>query len=222
MGPAEAWLAYRYGIKPFINSVETIAGGLKLPVGIRRQTSRASLTIRRQRLSEGEINHDSTCITKVQSLTTDVLTVRAMAIDEYFASVGSNIGFTAKGLFTLPWELLPFSFVADWFVSFGDYLKAITPAPGYKQIGGCLVQDRELRTTHFALASVPQGPFILLRPDTGICSGSLKTKLRGPIGAPGVVIRSDFKFSSLIRVADTLALLSVVARSYFGGAPGHR
>lgn len=217
MGPEEAWLAYRYGIKPLINSIQTVAGGLKLPVGTRRETSRASLNLRETLVSNSTFGHDSSCVTSVQTLTTDEITIRAMSVDEHFASIGSNIGFTAKGLITLPWELLPYSFVADWFITFGDYLKAISPAPGYKSIGGCLVQKRTIRTTHTAVGSVPQGgtSFILLRPDTGICSGTLETKLRGPLGAPGVLWKSDFKFSSLNRVADSLALIKVLANSYF-------
>ena len=215
MGPAEAWLTYKYGIKPLINSIQTVAGGLKLPVGLRRQTSRSSLNYREQNVSTSTFSHDASCTTTVQTLTTDEVSIRAMAIDEHFASVGSNIGFTAKGLITLPWELLPYSFVADWFITFGDYLKAISPAPGYKSIGGCLVQERTIRTTHTAISSVPVGAFHLLRPDTGICSGTLKTKLRGDLSAPGILFRSDFHFSSLDRVATALALIKVTADRYF-------
>ena len=38
---------------------------------------------------------------------------------------------------TLAWELMPWSFVADWFVPVGNYLQAYNATIGYRFIGGC-------------------------------------------------------------------------------------
>jgi len=217
MGPAEAWLAYRYGVRPFVEDVSTVINGLDMPVGIRRDTTRKSETIREQSVSTVSVG-DSAAGHLVSCLTTDNVTVRGMSIDEHASKLRDNIGFSTKGLLTVPWDLIPFSFVLDWFVSVGDYLKAFAPTPGYKTIGGCVTTTREISSlwTPFKTELTPAlAGNILTAPLTGACSATNWVKLRAPLSAPGIVFRSNFRFSSLTRVADSIALLSQVARRFF-------
>ena len=51
---------------------------------------------------------------------------------------------------TLAWELLPYSFVADWFLPVGSYLQSMSAANGYSYLGGystyhqeCTVKDSD-------------------------------------------------------------------------------
>lgn len=44
-------------------------------------------------------------------------------------------GLTIMSVPSTVWELVPYSFVADWFVNIGDYIKAITPVPGVNVLG---------------------------------------------------------------------------------------
>lgn len=215
MGPASAWLAYRYGVRPFVEDVTTIVSGLDLPVGIRRDTTRKSQEIRELSMTSASVG-DSASSTDVNIMLTDTVTCRGMSVDEHMARLHDNIGFSAKGLITVPWDLIPWSFVLDWFVNVGDYLKAFSPAPGYKQIGGCITTERVISALYTPTNTVCTAPgYTLLRPLTGACSSTVWTKLRQPLSAPEILIKSDFRFSSLIRVADSIALLSQVASKYF-------
>jgi hypothetical protein len=218
MGPHEAWLTYRYGIRPLIQDITMVVEGLSKKVGLRRQTSRRNLT---KTLTRSTQISETTfwAIVTANQLETDTVTVRGMCIDEYLATLSSNIGFTAKGLITVPWELVRLSFVVDWFVTLGDFLKSYAPAPGYKTLGGSLVTTRQ-RSYFWTATNTFQNNFeTILRPVTGTCSSLYETKSRGGLSGAGVVIKSDFRFASLTRVADSVALIAALVSQYFADSP---
>jgi len=208
LSPENAWLAWRYGLKPFINDVQGIIDGLKKKVGLKRKTTRAKGEIQRSEIASlSSYRYPVTATFNKQ--TVDQVTVRAMSLDEYSAGVASNIGFTAKGLITLPWELIPYSFVADWFVNVGDFIGALAPAPGYKQLGSCVTVSRVINNVYVPTSVSVTSPYQhpANRQMSGNCFSSLETKTRSLIGAPGLVIKSDFRLDDSIRVADALSLL---------------
>jgi hypothetical protein len=139
--------------------------------------------------------------------TTDEVTVRARTLDEVDFSVANNIGFSVKGLTSLPWELVPYSFVADWFVNVGDYIRALTPVPGLKLLDDSLTIERVVKTIYSAgPTSLLNNDYSITRPVSGSISSTLKTKTRSRLGAPKLVVRSDFRFDKALRIADGLAL----------------
>jgi hypothetical protein len=224
MGAAGAWLAYRYGVRPFINDIEAILKGLKKSVGKQRKTTRAFLSQERVNVKTLPSAAFGDWRANVQILTLDNVTCRAMSLDEYVADFSSNIGFTGKGLAGLPWELIPFSFVVDWFVNVGDFLYAYVPAFGYKQLGSCLVTRRFRSTTYTILDSfeVAGSTWDLLEAPTGTIAGIVETKTRSPLSDPKLAIKTNFRLDQLTRMADAIALLFVVsamAARIFGGAP---
>lgn len=225
MGASGAWLAYRYGVRPFVNDIEAILKGLKKNVGKQRKTTRASLSQERINTRVANSAGWGGYYSKVQIQTLDNISIRAMSLDEYVADFSSNIGFTGKGLAGLPWELIPFSFVADWFVNVGDFLYAYIPAFGYKQLGSCLTTKRFRSTTYTILDAVEeagQTEWDVVEPPTGTLAGLLETKTRQPLLPPKLAVKTDFRLDQLTRMADAIALLFVVgamAARIFGGAP---
>jgi hypothetical protein len=55
-------------------------------------------------------------------------------MDNPLLAQAANLGLTNPA--ALAWELVPFSFVADWFVPVGDYLNCLDAALGYSFLGG--------------------------------------------------------------------------------------
>jgi len=59
-----------------------------------------------------------------------------------------NTSFAAFGITAIPetiWELIPFSFVADWFIPFGDWISALTPKIGVTVLAsGYSVKDKKI------------------------------------------------------------------------------
>lgn len=220
MRPDEAWLVFRYGIKPAVNDIQGIISGMKQATGKKRESTRAKGEILgHNSVSSTYMNFAGLTInTTVQNIITDSVHVSAVSLDEYVATLASNIGFTPKGLITVPWELLSYSFVYDWFVNVGDFLSAFAPAPGYQQLGSCLVTQREIENVYtVSNLAYNAGYITLTRGWDGELRSRLITKTRTPLKPAGLVVRNDFKLvASATRQGDAIALLSQRLLKLFG------
>lgn len=214
LGAAKAWLAYRYGVRPLVRDVTSIIAGLEKTVGKRRVTTRAKGTVSKNSYSISTFNSGFVKY-QIGVQKTDTLQFKAVSLDEYVASVSSDIGFTAKGLITLPWELIPYSFVADWFVNIGDYLNALAPAPGYTMLGSCLTAERDTINLFSLSGSLISGTVTMSRQPTGSALSRITEKSRTVLRAPGLVVNQDFKFDSATRQADAISLLALRADKLF-------
>lgn len=204
---SSGYLIWRYGIKPMISDVNSVLKGLSAKVGRVRKTTRSKGTLNgyRQRI----VTYSGQFLVDISEQSFDTVTVRAMSLDEHVIDYLENIGITSKGLITLPWELVTYSFVADWFANFGDFLGAMTPAFGWDQLGSCIVVARDQRNQINAYQSRNGADFYIDVP----CSGGYtyrsysRTRYAG-LPRPGIVIKSDFRFSNLTRCLDALSLLA--------------
>jgi hypothetical protein len=205
---SEVWLMYRYGIKPLLSDVEGVMKGLKKSTGLIRKTTRSTGKLDAHK-TEVLIHAGDGYNFNVMAENHDEVTVRCMSLDEYEATLAFNLGFSAKGLATLPWELVKYSFVIDWFTNVGDYLGSIVPLPFVKQLGSCIVIKR-LRTINLSmLPNQPVTGWNFLRSSTGsyIRTHASYNRVAGLGGMPKVVIRSNFRFDNLVRSLDALSLL---------------
>lgn len=115
---ASKWLEYRYGWQPFLGTIYELADQLrtKRVAGVTRFMTRRSLdTHQVQRRST--VDQD------------EVFTQRGSYQYQlvYFFDVSPDRAisdFTSLNPLGIAWELLPFSFVVDWFVDVGGYLQA--------------------------------------------------------------------------------------------------
>lgn len=208
---ASNYLMIRYGIMPLVRDVETILQGLQKDTGKVRQTIRSGLTIRQslnsvQAKPGGGFTEYDLNISSI-----DTMVIRGMSLDEYVVTVGNNIGFSAKGLLTLPYELITLSFVVDWFANVGDYINACVPAFGWNQLGSCVVTERTVETTYTPSGSrinaANAATYELTRPHSGSVRITLNTVDRGTLPSPKLLIKADFGFDQVTRVADATAIL---------------
>lgn len=132
-GPLQKWLEWRYGWGPMVSdvasSLQAIAKGeFNRPRytarGFGNQTDQVSDTFSGC-YAHGFFGPFDVTVTKEESVN-----VRAFVLydaDLQFQRVNDF------GLLAFPetaWELLPFSFVADWFIPIGDWLRALSPKLG--------------------------------------------------------------------------------------------
>lgn len=208
---SDAWLMYRYGVLPLVRDISGIIEGLSKSVGKRRTSSRASGELHREsnRIVVGDWEVHKVGI-NVQTF--DVFSVRCVSLDEHVSSLANNVGFTSKGLITLPWEFIPYSFVSDWFANVGDFLNALAPALGFKQLSSSLSTLRQRGTTYTAVSTNLNAIGIAnghqqVRNCTGVLHAKSIVKTRSSMGGkPGLVIRSDFGFDRATRELDAFAL----------------
>lgn len=124
---SENWLAYRYGVTPLALSLQ---GALVASSGARRSlrhTSRSSGTTSTH-IVNGTKPYTGNMWDTTLNLTSEVSgTVRAGVLYEHEWTIGQEFGLSISQIPATIWELIPYSFIADWFVNVGDYIEAITP-----------------------------------------------------------------------------------------------
>ena len=208
LNAANLWLLYRYGIRPLISDVAGVIDGMKEIIGKRRFTSRSKTKIARYR-SRVVTYTNSAFIVNIREDVTDDYYIRGMSLDESHVSTAFNIGFSSKGLITLPWELVKYSFVVDWFANVGDFLGALVPSPSFVKLGETLTIDHFQSLTISAVSTTANGSYTLETPCVGSYSCTSRNKTRSNVlPAPSLVVRHDFRFDAYTRMMDAYSLLA--------------
>lgn len=130
-----AWLEYRYGWRTLFMDVSDLFGALnekvRVPNGILRVKS--SKAIEWAKKIPFEDRFEATRLYFGGILDTQVTTsVRAgvryrITDSSYSGYLENSLGISARSFPGLVWELIPFSFIADWFINIGDLIETIVP-----------------------------------------------------------------------------------------------
>lgn len=204
------YLLYRYGLSPLISDFQSAFQGIQKAVGLVRKTSRGKASYSTSTTSlSSYLSAYAAYSYKRQIQTSETLTFRAMSLDEMYADLGFNVGFNTKSLITLPWELIPYSFVVDWFVNIGDLINAVAPTFGLRQCGSCLVETRDITETATYTDFLPISTQTISRyPNYGSCSRTWQIKGRtAQLPSPGLAIKSDFRLTNATRLLDAVSLI---------------
>lgn len=159
---ADYWLTYTYGIAPLINDLK---GSLKAleearlsrPVIRTVRVKKESLDV-----SKSDLYYDGSKIGPV--VTTVKKKAYYCAVVQYEPGFSQDFGFGNP--ISLAWEVIPYSFVVDWFVDVGGYLASLDALSG------------TLRNTTYAVC---KGEAEVEYP--GGSKGKSKTYVRTPLGA---------------------------------------
>jgi hypothetical protein len=212
------WLKYRYGIMPAINDFNAAVKALseRQDDSQQRVTSRASSSISGNRHTSGMFatsglfcNFDLDIVSHCQ--------VRAMSIDLYRRTVVRDLGLHFDQIPVTLWNLIPFSFVADWFVNAGNYINAVVPRHDVKHITSCYTTET-VSDIMYRITNVTQtlGTSFVTKP-TGLLHVKWKRKERVPgLPSPSLVVVRDFRFDKLTRMGDALALIGQQLAGYAG------
>lgn len=135
--PPEAWLEYSYGWAPLLSDIYT---AIDHPWPEVRKTIKARHNVSKRTIVNGS---NSSVIKnarwqndfKGQITVQGTVTVTGTAL-----AAASSVGLSNP--LSLGWELLPFSFVVDWFLPIGPYLESLTA------LGGCVVTEKSTTQTY--------------------------------------------------------------------------
>jgi len=138
---ANAWLEYSYGWKPFMKDVHdavmTLMDLLDRPDSmVHRVTASEKQTVKRF-LSDVQVFGDTD---ESLSIHGDVISYGTESLRATWRFKPNALDMPGKLGLTNPlevaWELLPFSFVADWFLPIGDYLASLDVPIRVAHVGG--------------------------------------------------------------------------------------
>lgn len=139
---SKLWLEYRYGWAPMVYDIVDQLKAVSAP------EFRTHLTRDTLRTARGKASRKDETITPITAIaggltytgeTRSEVTYVTRTYIHYKSTVAGSFleRLNDFGLFSIPeatWELVPFSFIVDWFVPVGDWLKALTPKIGVEII----------------------------------------------------------------------------------------
>ena len=145
---SNTWLAYSYGLKPLINdvsdAVKVLEKGLRdpsRPIVVRSSTTK----------SVSGFATDYGCYHDRIEGSVRVSGKIEFWIDNPFLYTLEQVGFVNP--LSVAWELVPFSFVVDWFVPVGEFLTSVVPPQGVAFVGGCTAYRGD--GTHVGWTTIP-------------------------------------------------------------------
>lgn len=144
------WLKYRYGIMPLIYDAQGILAIANEKHQSPRMTSRgkSKLAEHGKTVIETTAPFDDGYFQGITWKKAIVETAGAFAgvLYTHEGSLQHRTGYHPEDWASSMYELIPFSFVADWFVNAGDFVRAATPKVGVKV-------EAEWTTTHFEVVT---------------------------------------------------------------------
>lgn len=137
------WLSYRYAVRPLVYDARSAIKAINKVVSDHtpiRSTSRGFSSTEGSKTASG-----SSTYVDWTSKTDTKISCRAGVLYEYSRSP-DTFGLSAQQLPVAAWELIPYSFVVDWFANIGPFIEAITPKAGVKVLGSWTTVTTESRS----------------------------------------------------------------------------
>lgn len=159
-GLSQTWLELQYGWKPLLSDVYGAVEELRKKDEDYPQRYRVKITGSATtkwvdpvtaRLTDG--NRRIVHSVRKQVARTDVYLYYSL-VNPTLATA-SAIGFTNPA--QLAWELVPYSFVVDWFVPIGSWLSTFDADLGYAYLGGCSTDHMEYNDNEYFIELTPAG-----------------------------------------------------------------
>lgn len=209
----DLWLSYRYGWMPALMDVH---GAVKAIEDRDNGTYNRYIVTTRSRRNKSETasrTHESTIggyapVTVTYSLTRNLtVSVRAdAALTNATYRRLQDVGVTDP--ITTAWELLPYSFVVDWFLGVGDFLDGVNALKGYTFLGASTTKCQ--KSTAYGVCKPSSNSTYV----TESCAGSafnedfVFSRSVGNFGSSQLLLKSNPL--NLVRTFDSIALLGGV------------
>jgi hypothetical protein len=182
----------QYGWKPLLNDIHyaiTALGNLVIQDKSVGSVSASATSVRKESgfLSPNSVGSPPNCGNWNLNIQTTTRFRLRYKVQDHFHAFMSQSGFTNP--VSLAWELLPFSFVVDWFLPIGPYLESLDSWGGLILLDGC--------ETTFSRGSMDYSRYYVGQswPD-GIFNPDLSWKQTGSLGEDHILLNrsslSDF------------------------------
>lgn len=156
---SESWLEYRYGWRTLAYDLQDIHVSLERLASLKSKPKRGSS------YTENVDSYSTSASTGLYTNpgTTPSMYATLVAYDGVFSQIRTKAAHGSVMLeavanelafidpLTTAWEIVPFSFIVDWFVNVGDLIKAFSPFLSGNVLHGCLAHwDRVVETSTYS------------------------------------------------------------------------
>lgn len=210
---SENWLAYRYGWTPLLRTIDDAYKAIAVPSYSQRQTARGSSEGPKTTVSDTLVESDSFYTPSLARTNTAQRSCRSGVLYTHRFSTSDRFGLSLQELPSAIWELFPYSFVADWFLNIGDYIRAMTPKVGVRVLSSwTTIQDVVDQKGVLTMTPSQTGQYTY----GGTCGGTYLVRttktVRNPLAVPGVAnLLPEINFEKKkdwLHTADAFALLA--------------
>lgn len=192
---AQCWLEYRYGWRPLIMDVNAIVkqatARVQPPGWVRRVArSQVSLTTAKSNECAGTNSRGfgmTGTATFKRKLRASAGVIYDLKINSSLEEWQKTLGARASDIPATLWEIIPYSFVVDWFVGIGTWIQAVTPDPNVSVRGSWnTTVDESINTidsivSSITLATVPPVTFKTGGGSSEIKSVSIRRLVNQPL-----------------------------------------
>jgi len=201
---SDAWLEWRYGWRILGYDIQSAIETFNHPFRDEIAEGRAGLTVNGAPLvvnhpfSGYYVSHDY-----METIERSVSVRASVAIQYSYSSLNAGLSLPITA-----WELIPFSFVSDWFVSIGDVIAAyevLQNAAGFE--GSISTRFSETGTAIVSGVGVGTGTYATLPHASGGASSSATLLTRNRASRPSLTPEVRVKLSPA-KIADILAIFA--------------
>lgn len=206
-------LANNLGLRPFMMDINSILHEIPGLHQEERHTSRAMLDAKEERTQTRVYTSGAYKFTAKET-TQHSVTVRAMRMYRERFSVLADFGISVMDLPSAFWELLPYSFVLDYFLNIGDLLDSLKAQSITETVAACLTTKIETIVKREWIASELPAPWYFTKTLAGEDSLHVETKTReNGLIAPGLAYKP---LSTVARPAVVQNLLGLITQQLVG------
>lgn len=130
---ANHWLEYSYGWRPLVSDIYG-ASELMAQVSLNERPTKVTVFSEEVKASQFYFNSNGITALVERMETVRALTSMRFSVEEAWVQDMQRTGLSNPAL--LAWELLPYSFVVDWVLPIGNYLKKAFATQGLKFVDG--------------------------------------------------------------------------------------
>lgn len=177
---AQCWLEARLGWRPFLMELSALAEELENGQFDERNTARGSATDTITTTSS-EVRNISGLNVQLTNTVKSDYSVRCGVLYQGTLTIPQKMGFSWESIPISAYELVPFSFVVDWFINLGDYIQAMTPKIGVRSLATWTTVRRScLSTRRSGTATLPAAGWVTQRSPNGVDEALYETVIRTP------------------------------------------
>jgi hypothetical protein len=173
------YMEARYALRPLVYDVNQTLAAFNADRAGKRMTTRGFSSDSTASTRAGYVVRDDTYVKILTDQSVSrTITARAGVLST-IKKVSHLQNWGADQILSSAWELVPLSFVCDWFFNVGKTIAALSPTCGLQQLASWVVVEDTIIQSSWVSGAVPKWPTTRIHEKSFSCSGAIsKTTIR--------------------------------------------